>query len=61
MPRDKEGRGGGVGEMRGQGAIWASSRQEPVSLPWDPAPSYLDGDEGLLVVDVDEYILPRTE
>lgn len=50
-----------MGEMRGQGAIWASSRQEPVSLPWDPAPSYLDGDEGLLVVDVDEYILPRTE
>lgn len=32
---------------------------EAVSVPRDP--SYLDGDEGLLVIDVDQHIFPRTE
>lgn len=32
---------------------------EAVSAPRDP--SYLEGDEGLLVIDVDQHIFPRTE
>ena len=34
---------------------------EPVFLPETRDLSYLHGDEGLLVIDVNEHVLPRTE
>lgn len=34
---------------------------EPVSFPGDQCSSHLHGDEGLLVIDVNEYVFPRTE
>lgn len=37
----------------------AGGEGKPVSVPRDP--SYLGGDEGLLVIDVNQHIFPRTE
>lgn len=45
------------GEGSNRGQLLAGT----VSLPQDPVSSYLDGDEGLLIVNVNEHIFPRTE
>lgn len=55
VPEGKEG-----GSSSGHEST-VSSRGDEIKCPGYPGPAYLEGDEGFLVVNVDEHIFPRAE